>query len=273
MERQRLARTGAIRRCLPLILAAIWGIAGTLPDAAGAEPFTVGYFMVRPHVMPDANGDAQGVAADYFRRIAARMKLGRLRFKLFPLRRLLTALEQNQVEMALLFAKDAEREACFVYPSQPFCYTQPAIAVRIDASLRAIHSVNDLVGLTIQESTGAFRSPFMRDSRLEIEPLSGNHYTARCFSKLLLKRIDACYQPDQYPLVFESHRPPFRARIRVIRLNEPAIGLYSVFSRTSALRYLAAYERCLAEAHAVLSYTDAFREFSERRHPPQHPTP
>ena len=77
----------------------------------------------------------------------------------------------------LLFAKDAEREACFVYPSQPFCYTQPAI------------------------------------------------------------------------------------------------GLYSVFSRTSALRYLAAYERCLAEVHAVLSYTDAFREFSERRHPPQHPTP
>ncbi len=250
-----------------LLIASILLVFPLLPADVRAEGFQVGYFQVSPHAMPDVQGNAQGVAVAYFKRIAEKMGLSDVHFRLFPLQRLLMALEHNQVDMSLLFARNPGREAAFVYPERPFCYTQPSIAVPAAHWLRTVESVAPLLALSIQESAGAYRSAFIQDPRIQLEPMHGDDYTPRCFSKLLLNRIDACYQPDHYPLVFEANKNQYDSRIRVITLPEPPIGLYSVFSKQSAGIYLQSYETALDEVAREITYEDLFKAFIDKNAP------
>jgi hypothetical protein len=193
-----------------LLIASTLCVLSPLLADVQAKRFQVGYFQVSPHAMPDVQGRAQGVAVAYFKRIVEKMGIADVHFRLFPLQRLLVALENNQLEMALLFARNPGREAAFVYPRRPFCYTQPCIAVPAAHWLKTIESIAPLLTLSIQESAGAYRSAFIQDPRIKLEPMHGDDYTPRCFSKLLLNRIDACYQPDHYPLVFEANKNAIR---------------------------------------------------------------
>ena len=133
--------------------------------------------------------------------------------------------------------------------------------------LRTVESVAPLLALSIQESAGAYRSAFIQDPRIQLEPMHGDDYTPRCFSKLLLNRIDACYQPDHYPLVFEANKNQYDSRIRVITLPEPPIGLYSVFSKQSAGIYLQSYETALDEVAREITYEDLFKAFIDKKRP------
>lgn len=229
-----------------------------------AKPFHIGYFLVKPHIMPTVDGQPRGVAVEYFKYIADEMGLSELKFSLFPLKRLLLELEQNRIDMAMLLAKNPERALKFVYPGQPFCLTRPSIVVNAASSLKTIRSVDDLLKLSIQESAGGFRSPFLRDHRLKIEPLHGTDYTMRCFSKLLTRRTDACYQPDHYPLEFEAMRGRSSPRVRILRFPEPPIGLYSVFSKQGAKTYLEPYETALDRVKQKISYKETFQAVIDR---------
>jgi polar amino acid transport system substrate-binding protein len=133
--------------------------------------------------------------------------------------------------------------------------------------LKTIESIAPLLTLSIQESAGAYRSAFIQDPRIKLEPMHGDDYTPRCFSKLLLNRIDACYQPDHYPLVFEANKNQYDSRIRVITLPEPPIGLYSVFSKQSAGIYLQSYQTALDEVAREITYEDQFKAFIDKNAP------
>lgn len=217
-------------------------------------------------MMPDHEGAPIGVAVDYFKKIANEMGAVEVRFRQIPLKRLLTALEQNAIDMALLFAKNDERAKRFVYPEHPFCMTRPAIAVHASHPLKTVESIESLLPYIIQESAGAYRSPFIRDSRLKFEPLHGSNYTQRCFSMLLLNRAEVCYQPDHYPILFEANRDKYDSRIRVILLPEHPIGLYSVFSKQSARLYLKKYEHALGQVQQEISYETMYQHFMDAKH-------
>jgi hypothetical protein len=205
-----------------LLIASTLCVLSPLLADVQAKRFQVGYFQVSPHAMPDVQGRAQGVAVAYFKRIVEKMGIADVHFRLFPLQRLLVALENNQLEMALLFARNPGREAAFVYPRRPFCYTQPCIAVPA-AHWRGPSNRSPLLALSIQESAGA-HLPLSR-----IEPMHGDDYTPRCFSKLLLNRIDACYQHTTR-LCLKPTRIAYDSRIRVIHASRSAPSGSTPFS-------------------------------------------
>jgi polar amino acid transport system substrate-binding protein len=226
-----------------------------------ARPLRVGYFKVAPHAMPGPQGAPQGVAVAYFKLIAGEMQVDDLEFILLPLGRLLLDLEKNRIDMALLLARNAEREKKFVYPQTPFCVTKPSIAVRASNPLGKIRSIEDLLPLTFHETPGNFRTPIMQDPRLRIEPLTGEDFTRRCFAMIVAGRIDACYQPDHYPIQFEATRPEFLSKVNVLYLPDPPIGLYSAFSKIGAPAYLARYEAALAVVQKRQSYGAVYETF------------
>ena len=242
-----------------ILIALILLVSLSLSTKVSADDFHVGYFSVKPHAMLGSNQKPEGVAADYFERIARKMELSAVRFSLFPLKRLLIALEQNKIDMALLLAKNPERSAKFVYPAEPFCLSRPCIVVNASNHLKIVPSVEVLLPFTINESAGAYRSPFLRDQRLKIEPLYGSEFTSRCFTKLVTGRIDACYQPDHYPLEFEANRAVHKSRIRILTLPESPVGLYSVFSKESANHFLTKYEIALGQVKQDILYEELFR--------------
>jgi len=221
----------------------------------------VGYFKVAPHAMPGPQDKPVGVAVEYFKLIAREMALNDIDFILLPLNRLLIELENNRIDMALLLAKNDERAGKFIYPTAAFCVTKPSIAVKASNPLQKVMSIEDLLPLFFHETPGNYRTHTMRDQRLQIEPLVGNDFTHRCYGMILAGRIDACYQPDHYPIQFEAVREKFASRIRILYLPDPAIGLYSVFSKASAGRYIKEYEAALAVVKRQQSYGTIFEKF------------
>ena len=256
INRKRIVRRSIIAMLIVLVL--------SHAPMAGAEPLRIGYFKVPPHAIPNRQGPPGGVAVMYFERIAREMKLARYEFILLPLNRLLLALEKNDVDMALLLARNAERAAKFQYPAEAFCMTKPSIAVSIANPLQRIRSTEELLPLSFHETPRNYRTAIMQDPRLNIEPLPGNDFTRRCYAMILAGRVDACYQPDHYPIQFEAAHEDFASEIKILYLPDPPTGLYSVFSRTSAPIYLQRYEMALAALKKRQSYGAVFEEFIQR---------
>lgn len=243
------------------ILAAIVCLVLSSAPIVCARPLRVGYFKVAPHAMPGPQDKPVGIAVEYFKLIAREMPLDDIDFILLPLNRLLIELENNRIDMALLLAKNDERAAKFVYPAAAFCVTKPSIAVNTSNALQKIISVEDLLSLSFHETPGNYRSVIMRDQRLQIEPLNGDNFTRRCYSMILAGRIDACYQPDHYPIQFEATREEFASKIRILYLPDAPIGLYSAFSKAGSERYLKAYEAALSVVKQQQSYGTIFEKF------------
>jgi len=226
-----------------------------------AKPLRVGYFKVAPHAMPGPQEVPQGIAVEYFKLIAREMQLAEIDFILLPLNRLLVELDNNRIDMALLLARNDERAARFVYPAHAFCVTKPSIAVNTSNPLQKVTSIEDLLPLSFHETPKNYRTDIMRDPRLQIEPLAGDNFTRRCYGMILAGRIDACYQPDHYPIQFEAAREEFSSRIKILYLPDPPIGLYSVFSKAGAARYLKKYETALSIVKQQQSYGTIFEKF------------
>jgi hypothetical protein len=187
-----------------------------------------------------------------------------MEFILLPLGRLLLELENSRVDMALLLAKNDQRAEKFVYPAQAFCLTKPSIAVRAANPLSKITSINDLLPLSFHETPSNYRTTIMQDPRLKIAPLTGNDFTHRCYAMIVAGRIDACYQPDHYPIQFQALRKEFLSKVKILYLPDPAIGLYSVFSKDSAPRYCTRYEKALEAVQQRYSYGAVFEQFINR---------
>jgi len=250
---KRMAAAGTLALCLLMFL----GTEAVLQ----ARPIRIGYFKVPPHAMPGPHNDPRGVAVEYFKLVAREMQVEEMEFILLPLGRLQLDLAHNRIDMALLLAKNAERAAKFVYPKQPFCLTKPSIAVDISNPLKRVASIEDLLPLSFHETPSNYRTPIMQDPRLDITPLTGEDFTRRCYAMIVADRIDACYQPDHYPIQFEALRKEFRSKVKILYLPDPAIGLYSVFSKASAPRYLERYEKALAAVKQHCAYGAVFEQF------------
>ena len=262
MSKATPSSTGSVKRTVGIGLVALCLLLATgTRDTLRARPIRIGYFAVAPHAMPGPQSIPQGIAAEYFKRVAREMQLEEMEFILLPLGRLLQDLANNRIDMALLLAKNPERAAKFVYPQYPFCVTKPSIAVSAANPLPKITSVNDLLHLSFYERPANYRTTIMQDPRLRIEPLTGSDFTRRCYAMIVAGRVDACYQPDHYPFQFEATRKEFLSQVNILYLPDPPIGLYSVFSKVGARRYLESYEKALAVVQQRCSYGEVFEQF------------
>jgi hypothetical protein len=248
-------------KSLALIIAGCLLFSFATPIHIFAKPLRVGYFKVAPHAMPGPGGQPEGVAVEYFHLIAREMQLEDIEFIMLPLNRLLQDLEKNHIDMALLLARNAGRVATFVYPEKAFCVTKPSIAVSVSNPLQKVTSVEDLLPLSFHETPGNYHTAIMQDPRLRIEPLAGEDFTRRCYAMIVAGRIDACYQPDHYPIQFEAMREPFVRRVKILYLPDPPIGLYSVFSKAGAPLYLQRYEKALDAVKQRHAYGIVFADF------------
>jgi ABC-type amino acid transport substrate-binding protein len=232
-------------------------LAATTPLAM-AEPLRVGYFDLPPHTEVEGAPPGSGIAAAYFERIAKRMEVTEISYSKLPLPRLLYMLERGELDMALLLAKDAERDTRFLYPQQALFSTSAALAVKTSNPLAAIHSVEDLLGLRIGAWQNGYRAPLFNDPRLQLQTLSGDNVTSKGLRMVAAGRIDAFYFPDDYTLQYESNKLAPQAQIKVLALPEQRLALYSVFSRKNGSQYLPRYEQALQEVQAQTPYASFF---------------
>lgn len=240
---------------------------GSLPIQA--ESLRVGYFFLKPHAVPISPTKAVGVDIDYFERIAKKMAISTIVYSELPIHRLLRQLNNNQIDMALLLAKTPDRATDLVYPSRPYMLARSAIAVEASFPVENVHAIDDILPFTIHIHAGAYRSPFLRDPRLKLQPLHHTDFTKRCFSKLLKKRIDICYEPGHYALLAEAANSKYKSKIRLIPLPETPKGYFSVFSKESAKKFLRRYEAALDKVSQEISYEVVYQRYFESQRPHQ----
>lgn len=222
-----------------------------------AKKIKVGIFYVGPHmvVQPD-NTKHEGLAVKHFEEIAQRMGIDAVTFIAYPFPRMIYALEHNQIDAALLLAKNGERSKRFVYPQEPYYSSRSAIAVRDDFPLSRIKTVEDILPFTIGVTAKVYLTPMMRDERISYEKIaSGKQIYKQQFSKLDVGRIDAVYMPDIEVLKYEASRLGY-SHFRYILLPELPTLIYTVFSKQSAGEYLDDYQSALKQQNVALTYEE-----------------
>jgi polar amino acid transport system substrate-binding protein len=234
-------------KLLPSILIILGCIVFSRLAIAEATPLRIGTFNVPPQMFLDAQGQHQGAAVEYFKILALRMELTDVVFKEYPLSRLISELEDGQIDAALFLAKDDRREAAFQFPAKSYFAVQSGIAVRSSLPLRVVPSIETLAGLRIGVIQDGYITPLLNQPAMTLKPLAGARAPILNLKKLMAGHLDAVYIPDINTLQRNIAQLGLEKELRVLLLPEPATPVYTVFSSKVPSDFVRLYESAIYE--------------------------
>lgn len=207
-----------------------------LPFYSYSKEIVVGFFDLPPHAYIDVNTKKPtGTAIDYFHKLSFLPKDTKVRFIQLPLPRLLKMVENNQVDIVLYLAKNEEREAIAIYPSKPFYDMKSAIIVKKSAYKNSQINLEELKKFRIGVWSDGYYPQFLNDFKLA--KLTGPDVYKRSIEKILSARMDAFYNPDSMNLLYSIQEVDKQKELKIVTLNLPSIGLYTVFSKKFVKEY------------------------------------
>lgn len=236
-------------RNFAILVLLLWG--SCFSRFAAAEPaLKIGYFDLPPHAF--AADPAASPALRYFDQLAALMQR-QPEYLQAPLARLLQMLEQNQLDAILLLAKNIERQQQFVYPQKPFLLTKPVLVVSADNPF-SIATLQQDPALQLGLWPGGYHSNFVKAIKGQQIPISGDRIDERGLTMLTQGRINAFFSPDQISIRYLLQKNDWGAQLKLLTVPDETVEIYTVFSKTSGLELLPAYEKALQTLQAKQPY-------------------
>lgn len=227
------------------------------------EDLRVGFFHLPPHCYSEG-GEAKGSAVEYFRLVAKEMQVTPI-FREYPLTRVLITLERDELDVVLFVAKTPERSARFIFPRRNYAEVRSGILVARNSPVTEITDVETLKKLQIGTTQDGFLTPMMMVPGLRLTSIANQNALELNLMKLLAGRLDGVYQPDTAIFYYLSEDLGVESDVRVLELPEAPTPIYSVFSRTSALRYQERYEEALERLKGKLNYDAVLEAYRNRR--------
>lgn len=222
-----------------------------------SKELKIGYFVNSPHILGVSNKKPIGAVIEWFETYIKPNLNYQITWIKEPLSvsRLLSDLENGMVDGAILFAKRPDREKYLFYPKASYLKSTPAILVRNDFPKDQLTSLEDINNIYIGFGLGAFIPPNIKSSGIKFDFVSGSNWQETNIKKLIKKRIDAVFDPQDIVLNYLAHKHKIEDRVRVMPLPVPAVENYTVFSKkTTSLEVLANYERALEIAEGMMPY-------------------
>ncbi|NML24241.1 substrate-binding periplasmic protein [Zoogloea dura] len=237
-------------------------------SAAAAERLRVGYFSLPPHVIE--NGSASNSPAiAYLDKVLDRAGL-QADYQNFPLSRLLNLLRDNQIDAALILARNDDRARYLDYPETPFLSTQPAFAVTTGKAFASLEGLRSTRPLIIGIWQGGYRSPTLDSLDASLVPIAGDDIASRGLRMLSMGRIDAFFSPDAHSIRVEIRKTGLGERVVLIPVPDERTGLYTVFSVDAGKRYKRRYQEALSAMRREMPYEKFLLQLlSEPPPPPQ----
>jgi len=215
-----------------------------------AETLTLGYFVLGPHIYASADGKALGPLPEFLtEHIGPAMGV---KFSLvnMPLARILKDMKEGRIAGAALFGFTKARGLVFAYPNNSFISMHPVLVVLNKHPLTKVESVDDISHLSIGYVKDAIVSPFMQNGGIVFTDIYGSNTWERNIQRLLKGHIDAAYSPIEVNMSYVASKLNMRDKVRIMRLPEAPMKLYSLFSKHEqfihanlAKRYDEAFER------------------------------
>ena len=215
-----------------------------------AESFTLGYFVLGPHIYSNADGKALGPLPEFLTEHIGPAMGVKFNLVNMPLARILKDMKEGRIAGAALFGFTKARDLVFVYPNNSFISMHPVIAVLNDHPLIKVESIDDIANLSIGYVKDAIVSPFMQSGGIAFTNIYGSNTWERNIKRLLKGHIDAAYSPIEVNMSYVASKLNIQDKIRIIRLPEAPMKLYTLFSKDKqfihtdlAKRYDEAFER------------------------------
>lgn len=225
-----------------------------------AETISIGYWNHKPHQYLSADGSTRGAAITHFTMMAANMGVDVEWVGPLPFVRLVNALRDGSVDGSVSYGSHKSGLGDFVYSGdQPTFLSYAVLVVRADNPLTQIASIQDVKGYRIGWLEGVEPSLFLRQhlASVQIDYITpSDTMWEQSLKKLLLGRIDAIHELNEYTLIAAAKEMGVADQIKVLRLPEPGEPVFVVFSKQSpnGKRLAEAYNA--AQAAAPFSQAD-----------------
>lgn len=220
--------------------------------ATATETLRVGYFSLPPHVSESGSApDSPAIA--YLDMVLGKAGL-KAKYQNYPLSRLLNLLRDQQLDAALILARNEERALYLAYPATPFLTTQPAFAVIAGKPFASLEGLRERPSLIIGIWQGGYRSAALDSLNANLLPIAGDDIAARGLRMLSVGRIDAFFSPDIHAIHAGIRKSHLDERVIVIPVPNEKTSLYTVFSGEAGKRYKTRYEEALASVRRELPY-------------------
>lgn len=206
-------------------------------EAKMRETVKIGIFDLAPFMMEldesAKEGTVGGAAADYWKELIAPLMNADVEVSgPYPIPRLEKMLETGEIDVIPYITKIPARESKFLYPATPLTRIYSCIIVKKDSSLTAIKSQEDLFGLTIGFITNAYTPPIVLHDRITLDVITTTEFRQTNHQKLMNGRVDALLDINVVSFIYEMKRKGNLDSIRIIRLKDEGVPIYSIFAKS-----------------------------------------
>lgn len=231
-----------------------------------AKELKISYFITAPHIIKVVNGVPVGGKVDYFNQyIAPYLGVDIVWNKTeAPIARILKDLKSGKTDAGILFAKRPDRAVYMHFPIEPYIRTTASILVRNDFPLTKIKNLAELKQYKIGYVLKAFIPPPIKKANLNFDFMGGKDTVRRNIFKLLKKRTDALFDPQDITFIYARKKYDVEKDTRILKLPTSEIPVYTAFSKKSvSVEFVKKYEKALKAAQKKMPYRKFLENYQE----------
>lgn len=198
---------------------------------AVVENVSVGIYDLPPHMIISKDNNPSGAVPKFFQKYVFKDPNLRVRWSPAQFSRIMVNLENGRLDMAILVAKNSDREQKFIFSNTPLYKTRSGIVVKKNGKLQKIESINSLHGLQLGHDLGSIVPAYFKDSGVQFQFVSGEDYFSRTLSLLRAGRIDGFFVPTWSHGAYQLKKAHLTAEFSILEIPSGTLDLYVVFRK------------------------------------------
>ena len=200
------------------------------------DAMKMAYFNHYPHTYEtDVDGKPAGAAVRYVEAVAKEMGVKVEWVGPLPYKRVLHYNKTGFVDGFVLSIKEDDFFEYNLLTDKPYHSVETILVLRKAYPLNEITDGDDIKGFTIGWLVEEYLSPFMAKNKhnIEFDYVKSDTHWEQQLRKLLVGRIDAVYDLNQYTLPGIAKKMGIAEQIKVLKLPDKPIDIYVAFSKAS----------------------------------------
>ncbi|WP_338762987.1 hypothetical protein [Massilia sp. METH4] len=238
--------------CIVVLLAAACA-------SLAAAPLRVGGFVVAPLVLGDRDRPIRGALRDYLEREVVPAGVPLRWMPAMSVHEAVGGLRNGSLDVMLVASGDALREPGTRASTWTYLHSQPHLALRDDAPLRAVRSLDQLAGLEIAWIAGPAISGGLLRSGARWRRIEGANWQVHALRLVQTGAIDAAYFENGYSPRY--YVQTMGLPMRVLRLPMPPRSFFMLYSAKADRDTIARFDRVAGAAFAGRRFRDFLEKY------------
>lgn len=206
--------------------------------ATAEKPIKMGYFFLPPHHYIDSDSSKPiGSGINLFETLASKMGSTVKWVGPFPIVRLFRKIESGEIDGTISIPKFDELMKNLYFTKKQIFNAKPILIVRKETFPGKLNSVESIKGWqigTLLSETDIY-TPFIDENRnmITLHKLGNDNWAELNLKKLLIGRLDAVFDRNQFTVPFIAATMKVDSQIKVLYIPDTPTPLYICFSKAS----------------------------------------